>query len=68
MFDDLTKNQCCPEIGLDPQDCCLGFLSGIDKRSTHPANSKTNDLGDEEIDRFEDTAVFNVWDSKLDSK
>ena len=62
LFDDLTKNHSYPETGLDPQELlCRIPQSALRNKVPTPVNSKTNDLGDEETDRFEDTAATSMF-------
>ena len=61
LFDDLTKNHSYPETRLDPQDLLFRIpQSALRNKLPTPVNSKTNDLGDEETDRFEDTAATSM--------
>ena len=61
LFDDQTKNQSYAEKALDQRDLLLRIpQSALKNEVSSQVNSKPNDLGDEETDRFEDTAATSM--------
>ena len=61
LFDDQIKNQSYPEMVLAQQDMLLRIPhSALKNEVPSQVNSKPNDLGEDETDRFEDTAATSM--------